>query len=112
MLISDLFYFLWDDPLFTNSSSIEEWELKDPEFIELRRQARLLALETLYIRIHTLQRQLAREKEFHQEAEAREVWTINQFLKDVPPEQAQAILIDRKVNDMDPDFSFVKAITS
>jgi hypothetical protein len=105
-----IFYFLWDDPLFTYASSISEWELKDPELIELRRTLRLTALETLYIRIANLKRQLASEKQFHREAQAREVWTINQLLKELPQEKAEPILINRKVNDMDPDFSFEEAI--
>src|SRR5437763_17080152 len=106
MLTWVIFYFLCDDPLFTNASSIEEWELRDPEFIQLRREIRLLALEALYRKIEMLQHDLAQGKQFHREAQAREVWTINQFLKQIPSDFAEPILIDRKVNDMDPDFSF------
>jgi hypothetical protein len=112
MLNWEIFYFLWDDPLFTHFSSIEEWELKDPEFIELRRQVRLLALEALYRKIEMLQQELAQEKQFHREAQAREVWTINQFLKQIPSDRAEPILINRKVNDMDPDFSFERALAT
>ncbi len=111
MLTWVIFYFLWDDPLFTNLSSIEEWELKDPKFLELRRESRLLALERLYLKIEMLQRDLAREKKFHREAQAREVWTVNQFLKVLPREEAESILINRQVNDMDRDFSFEAALT-
>ena len=106
----EFFYFLWDDPLFTNASSIDEWELKDPEFIELRRETRLLAIEALYRKIEILQHDLAQEKQFHREGQCREVWTINQFLKALPREEAEPILINRKVNDMDPDFSFEAAL--
>jgi hypothetical protein len=106
-----IFYFLWDDPLFTNLSSIEEWELKDPQFIELRRTMRLELLDWLYQKIEILQQQLAREKAYRREAEAREFWIAKQFLKLVPPDEAQRILIDRKVNIMDPDFSFEAALT-
>src|SRR5213080_3810222 len=81
------FYFLWDDPLFTNASSIDEWELKDPEFIELRRETRLLAIEALCRKIEILQHDLAQEKQFHREGQCREVWTINQFLKALPREE-------------------------
>ena len=105
-----IFYFLWDDPLFTNASSIDEWELKDPEFIELRRETRLLAIEALCRKIEILQHDLAQEKQFHREGQCREVWTINQFLKALPREEAEPILINRKVNDMDPDFSFEAAL--
>lgn len=105
-----IFYFLWDDPLFTNASSIDEWELKDPESIELRREIRLLTIEALYRKIEMLQHDLAQEKQFHREAQAREVWTINQFLRVLPHEEAEPVLINRKVNDMDPDFSFEAAL--
>jgi hypothetical protein len=104
-----IFYFLWDDPLFTYYSSIDESYLKDPEFIKVRREITLLALEALYRKIEMLQHDLAQEQ-FHREAQAREVWTINQFLKVLPRELAQPILINRKVNDMDPDFSFEAAL--
>lgn len=112
MLNWEFFYFLWDDPLFSNSDLFGNSRdyVDDPAFIGLRRQMRLLALETIYIKIESLQRALAQEKQFHREAQAREVWTINQFLKQIPPELAESILIDRKVNGMDPDFSFEKAL--
>lgn len=37
---------------------------------------------------------------------------MNQFLPHVSAETADQILIDRKVNDMDPDFSFCEALAS
>lgn len=76
----------------------------------MRRQVRLLALEALYRKIERLQHELNQEKQFHREAQAREVWTINQFLKKIPRDQADEILINRKVNEMDADFSFVAAL--
>jgi hypothetical protein len=112
MLISGIFYFLSDDSLFNEDMRSATPALRsNSEFIELTRDLRLLALQDLFRTISTLKRELEREKQWHREAQAREVWTINQFLKHVSPEQGQAVLIDRKVNDMDPDFSFVKAIT-
>jgi hypothetical protein len=96
MPIWGIFYFLWDDPLFTYASSVDEWELKDPEFIELRRRHRLLALEVLYLEIACVKKRLTQEKHLHQETQAREVF--------------EQILIERKVNEMDEDFSFVRAI--
>ena len=106
----EFFYFLWDDPLFTNLSSLDEWQLKDPKFVELRREGRLLALEALYQRIQMLQHELAQEKRVSLEAQAREVWTINQFLEETPGDKAESILINRQVNNMDPDFSFGAAL--
>lgn len=105
------FCFLWDDPLFNNDAVLDHVYLRDEEFLELRRRARLNALEVVYMRIAELERALAREKQHHTEAQAREVWTMNKFLEHVPEEAVEGILIDRKVNDMDPDFSFINAIT-
>lgn len=109
-----IFYFLWDDPLFTNASSIEEWELKDPEFIELRRKLRLTHLDWLYAKIKILEQRLIREKELHRKDVAREFWTSTRLLNILEvtnPKEVLQILIDRKVNEMDPDFSFEKAIS-
>ncbi len=106
MHISGVFCFLWDDPLFTFQSSIEEWELKDPEFIELRRQQRLLALEVMYLDIDRLKEELAAMKEIA----ARGVWTWKQLIDHVPADVRKRVLIEGQVNNMDPDFSFCKAI--
>lgn len=112
MLNWEFFYFLWDDPLFCDQLGSPKDYVEDTEFIEMRRQLRLLALEALYRKIETLKRKLDQEKQFHREAQAREVWTINQFLTQVRSDRASSILIDRKVNDMDPDFSFEKAVAA
>jgi hypothetical protein len=112
MLISEIFYYLWDDLVFNEDMISATPALRShPEFIDLHRHARLRALQGLYRQLKTLERQLEREKQFHREAQAREVWTINRFLTHVSSEQAEAILIDRKVNNMDPDFSFENANT-
>lgn len=112
MLTWEFFYFLWDDPLFSDGIADPKDYVSDPEFIEIRRQMRLLTLEMLYRKIEMVQHALAQEKQFHREAQAREVWTINQFLKQIPSDQAEPILINRKVNDMDPDFSFERALAT
>ena len=109
MLTWVIFYFLWDDPLFTYASSIEEWELKDPEFIQLRREIRLLALEALYRKIEMLQHDLAQEKQFHREAQAREVWTINQFLNALTREEA-AREIQLALEVPAPEFSSASTV--
>jgi hypothetical protein len=101
---------LWDDPLFTSQSSIDDWELKDPEFVDLRRRLRLKALHSLYIKIDRLEAEIARRDEWRQEADAREIWAVRQLLSHVPAEIGERLLVDLQVNDMDPDFSFCKAI--
>src|SRR5216683_2499414 len=102
MLNWEFFYFLWDDPLFTKWVGDPKNYVSDPQFIEMRREVRLLALENLYRKIEMLQHDLKREKAFLREAEAREVWTINELLNVVSPDEAERILINRKVNNMDP----------
>lgn len=66
---------MWDDPLFTNSTWTGEWgpqnEVIDPEFIELRRECRLLAVEVMYMDLHRLQEELAGMRE----VAGRAVWT-------------------------------------
>src|SRR4051812_23554474 len=111
MLIWEFFYFLWDDPLFRKVAGDPKDYISDPEFIEMRREARLLALEHLYLQIEMLQQRLRQEKQIRREGEAREVWTINQFLEVVSDEHAERILINRKVNSMDQDFSFADVLT-
>jgi len=78
--------------------------------IKDRRSLTLKCLEALYTRISRLEQELAREKERHSEACAREVWVTNEFVKRFPCEATQQILIDLQVNEMDHDFSFVRAI--
>jgi hypothetical protein len=112
MLTWGIFYFLWDDPLFSDGIGNPKDYVSDPEFIELHREMRLLALDALYRKVEMVQQELAQEKQFHREAQAREVWTINQFLKLMPSDHAETILINRKVNDMDPDFSFEQALAT
>jgi hypothetical protein len=106
-----IFYFLWDDPLFGYLSGNAKDYVDDPEFIELHRKVRLSALQLLYRQIEMLQQQLAREKELHRENVAREVWTSTQLfniLEVTNPREALQVLVDRDVNEMDPDFSWVR----
>ncbi len=107
------FCFLWDDPLF-NVEAPDPWlgdDLGDAEFLTYRRRVRLQALENLYVQIHNLKQAVALREKWIKEAEAREVWTINQLLPLVQNfEAAERVLINRKVNDIDPDFSFCDAV--
>jgi hypothetical protein len=105
------FCFLWDDPLF-NSEAHEDRQLfeGDPEFAALRRRLRLAALELLYLELKTAKEQLLAERQTREQACAREVWTIQRFLEHLPADSAERVLIDRKVNDMDPDWDWCTAI--
>jgi hypothetical protein len=78
--------------------------------IKSRRKLTLKCVEALYIRITHLEKDLAIEQERHREACAREVWVVNEFVKQFPCEATLQILVDLQVNDMDEDFSFRKAI--
>jgi len=100
-----IFYFLWDDPLFGPYPSNAD-ELADPEFIELRRTVRLLSLELLYVEQAKLKRQI----DNYREAVAREIWTWQQLSELVPFEAKEKIAVERRINMMDPDFSFSKSV--
>lgn len=78
--------------------------------IESRRRLTLKCVEALYIRISHLEKDLAIEKERYREACAREIWAVNQFVRQFPCKETQSILVELQVNDMDEDFSFRKAI--
>jgi hypothetical protein len=103
---------LWDDPLF-NSTAPSPWlgsGLDDEEFRVLRREARLLALEILYIKLATLESSVKKWKE----AAGRHAWVISQLLDraDIPREVLESINIEQEVNMMDPDFSFADWLKS
>ena len=107
------FCFLWDDPLF-NPDAPNPWlgdNLDDEEFRRHRRTARLQALENLYIQIDNLKRQVIWRDQWREEDDARESWTISRLLSLIEDRAAaKQVLIDREVNDMDPDFSFCTAL--
>jgi hypothetical protein len=106
MLIWGIFYFLWDDPLFTNQGSIEKADLMDPDSIEQRRELRLTALEILYLRIGELEKSLNDWKE----AAGRHCWCVRQLLDRAKISRTvlEDISIEQRVNMMDPDFSFAE----
>jgi hypothetical protein len=108
-----VFCFLWDDPLFADWSDPEVWGPQDAvidrELIALRRGLRLRALELLYMKIHDLEKD---RNEWKEEA-ARGVWMWKRVVSHVPPEVAEQAIIDGTVcKEMDPDFTFLKAIDS
>lgn len=95
---------MWDDPLFNPRVEIDLKVVTDSEFVELRRRARLIALETLYIRIASLEKRVLE----WEEVAGRHAWGTRQLLEraKVPLEILEAINIEQQVNMMDPDFSF------
>jgi hypothetical protein len=109
MLTWTVFCFLWDDPVF-NSKAPAPWlgdSLADEEFREVRRKARLTALQMLYIRIQVLEK----DRDGWKEEAARGVWMWHKVFQHIPGEIAEQAMIDGSVaKDMDPDFSFLKAI--
>ena len=115
-----IFYFLWDDPLFNPTEAAEflDPDLTPPDLlIEARRKSYLDTLNTLFAAIADKDRtidkfatELNRTKEKLREALACQVWLMKQFLPHTGPEVAEHIWIERRVNIMDPDFSFRKAI--
>jgi hypothetical protein len=66
----------------------------------------LISLERLYIKIETLRRQL----EYAKEAHAKEIWTWQQYWPHTSHEVRKQIHVERKVNELDPDFSFQDAV--
>jgi hypothetical protein len=93
--------------LFNPRSEIEKENLNDPEFVEYRRMMRLLALESLYIKLSTVAT-LEEDLRKWKEAAGRHAWGLNELLNrvDVPIEILEAINTDQLVNMTDPDFSF------
>jgi hypothetical protein len=81
----------------------------DPELTRANRTYLLVLLNRLGTQIKNRQEKV----EFYQELSACELWTALEFgkvLKSLPPgperQKLEQIMIDRKVHQMDPDFSF------
>ena len=72
-----VFCFLWDDPLFNPGAESAKMYLEDSEFIEFRRQERLLALELIYIKMAALESLAAKWKE----AAGRHCWALTQVIE-------------------------------
>jgi hypothetical protein len=100
-----VFYFLWGDPLF--SESIQHLATYiDDELIQLRREEILEAVDGWF----QIQAAQAKRIEELNEDVAREIWTWKQLLEHVPQEIKEKIGIERRINMMDPDFSFSKVV--
>lgn len=104
-----IFYFLWDDPLFTDQVGDPKDYVDDPDFIELRREIRLSLLDLLYTKISRLEKQLE-QLERWKKLSYLETWTWMQLLPHVPPEIRRRVHVERTVNRMDPDFSFEREV--
>lgn len=97
---------MWDDPLF-NPGEAEEFLAEgaaDPEWmIEKRRDMSLHTLDVLYAKVKA-----ANEREL--ESLAKGVWILRELSKHAPSDVVERVLIDLRVNEMDPDFSWRKAV--
>lgn len=74
--------------------------------MELRRKLILTFIDSHYHTVKVLEEEIARLKK----DASRETWTALKLLDRVSPEFGIKIITDRQVNDMDPDFSFDKAL--
>src|SRR5438046_2698431 len=99
MQSSEVFCFLWDDPLFNPNAESAKRYLEDPEFLTIRREERLLALEILYIKMSALEKSAQQWKE----TASRHFWVLRQLLDrvDIPRDLIEDINIEQQVNLMD-----------
>lgn len=99
-----IFYFLWGDPLFSESfKSLQTWV--DEGIIADRRALVLTVLNLLGKAVSTSEvnyESAQRLRRLNCESEWREA----QLLKHVQPDVAQTIWIEFNVSKLDPDFSF------
>jgi hypothetical protein len=107
----DFFIFLAHDPLF-QKDQVDAFLFPStaPSLVEAQRVTVLITLDALGLQIEKLRKKV----EFYQELAACEAWTALEAIKSANPrmgtEWSQRIVIDRKVHQMDPDFSFSKEI--
>jgi hypothetical protein len=83
----------------------------DPDMVESKRLLILTAFNTLGKQVF----EFRKKAQFYQEVAACEVWTSLELTKAFRQREdavaiIEKVMIDRKVNQMDPDFSFSKAI--
>ncbi len=101
--------FLEHDPLFGDAPEL--YPPTDPEFVKAQRILILLHLELVGLKLDKLKESV----EFHQELAACEAWTsleLMKLLRGYPDTEGkiEQIMIDRKIHQMDPDFSFSKVM--
>jgi len=102
----DLTPFFERDPTLSDEPSY--WS-EDPEIYALIREARLLALEILFIKINKLTERLEKSEKNEYKLMFFNLNLID-ALGESDPEKLAHLLVDQRVNAMDPDFSFQKAI--
>lgn len=99
-----IFYFLWGDPVF--SQSFDQLKASvDDDNIALRRTLVLTFFDYLGTTSRVAdesQAEIQKLKELHYQS----AWREAQLLKHVPPDVIERIWVDLNVNRMDPDFSF------
>src|ERR1039457_3690161 len=83
----------------------------DPDMVESKRLLSLTAFNTLGKQVF----EFRKKAQFYQEVAPCEVWTSLELTKAFRQREdavaiIEKVMIDRKVNQMDPDFSFSKAI--
>jgi len=64
-------------------------------------------------RIRRLEDEARQMDSQHMEEYSKEAWTAKQLLEalmELDPRKAEAILVERQVNELDPDFSFRRAM--
>lgn len=108
-----VFCFLWDDPQFNPGPAEGFLEVgkDDPDWlIAKRREMTLDTLNLLFAKITTLETTLAKYRTQAKENRARCTWIFRKFAAHVPENVAEQIFVDIRVNDMDTDFSYRKAL--
>ncbi|PIR41108.1 MAG: hypothetical protein COV31_03125 [Candidatus Yanofskybacteria bacterium CG10_big_fil_rev_8_21_14_0_10_46_23] len=107
----DLGHFFENGPVLTEDELRLDFDLlsHDPELYSLVRKGRLLALEILFIKISKLEE---RAEELEKRASCLMFFNLNlmDVLKESAPGKLAHLLIDQGVNEIDPDFSFHKAL--
>lgn len=106
----DLSNFFWYDSFFNDK--FDPSDLEDEELMVLHRRIILKQLELIFLQMEDLRAQMNRKVDYLWEQWSKEVWTVVRLVDvawQADPKGAEKIDIDRKVNEMDPDFSFRKA---
>ena len=109
---SGIFYFLWGDWLFSDEARQEQL----PSTIEdrdLRRDVILKAITDYNERSSGLLSDINKLRASQEEAQRLcliSLWEVLQLRQHVSEEILEQIRVDKQVNQLDPDFSFEKAV--
>lgn len=105
-------HFLWGDWLFADSPPLEQL----PTTIEDRDFRRDVVLRSIATYNERCQQLIAENEELRasftgvEQLFLKAVWELLQLRKVAAPQILERITIDRKVNEIDPDFSFDQAV--